>query len=726
MRKIKVATGIFWVEIPEAGLYVLCGCPADSVKHLIKKGLIACEEKAGVIFETGPNAILLSDLPMQNERFANLAEFPVLQMFYRQGMILPGHPNNKGLKPLLIGSENQVKAQAEYIYRGNYGLASKDEIISAGISEEEAMQMMRMKLKFAFDKILKTEELLEMRIIAGKATELRNGVFIQHQGLNQYEFSYRGETISVDLNLAPGEDYEAPYYLGFHQYKRDYFSVIHTGEGDGWDINRPCMASIIIFQGKIYLIDAGPSLLHNLQAMGIAASEIEGIFQTHAHDDHFSGLTVLLRSDHRIKYYSTPLVRASVMKKLAALTGMDESLFANYFDIRDLEADTWNMVEGLEVKPVYSPHPVETCIMFFRAPWGNGDNTYAHLADITALNVLKKMITDDPAQSGITPSFFDKVKESYLTPVSLKKIDIGGGMIHGNAEDFKDDLSNKIILSHTAMPLSDRQKVIGDATSFGAVDVLIPCDRDYSKTFAAQYLQLFFPDLPSCEIEMLLNCPIVSFNPGSNILKKGEKSANVFCILNGLLEFLIPEQGVKNQMTVGSMLAELSCLMDTGVKGTYRAINYVQALKIPRSLYMEFLRRNNLLDYAKTEVEKRYFLEKTWLFGERISCPIKSRIARAMKMEIFSTGELLPALKKPELCLLYAGDISVYQDEKEINRYKPGDFWGEESIFQKAKPAFTICAKTDSRVYRIPADVIEDIPIIQWKLLEIFSRRHLC
>ena len=36
----KIAAGVFWVEIPEAELYVLCGCPADSVKHLMKAGKI--------------------------------------------------------------------------------------------------------------------------------------------------------------------------------------------------------------------------------------------------------------------------------------------------------------------------------------------------------------------------------------------------------------------------------------------------------------------------------------------------------------------------------------------------------------------------------------------------------------------------------------------------------------------------------------------------------------
>ena len=69
MRKIKmieVAPGISWIEVPEVDLRVLCGCPADSVKHLMKRGLIVPSELDGVKFELGPNAILLSDVLLQN------------------------------------------------------------------------------------------------------------------------------------------------------------------------------------------------------------------------------------------------------------------------------------------------------------------------------------------------------------------------------------------------------------------------------------------------------------------------------------------------------------------------------------------------------------------------------------------------------------------------------------------------------------------------------------
>ena len=62
----------------------------------MKMGLIVEREKDGVMAQTGPNAILLSDTTIQKGGFSNLAEFPVLQMLYLQGMIVPGHPRQHG------------------------------------------------------------------------------------------------------------------------------------------------------------------------------------------------------------------------------------------------------------------------------------------------------------------------------------------------------------------------------------------------------------------------------------------------------------------------------------------------------------------------------------------------------------------------------------------------------------------------------------------------------
>ena len=154
----------------------LCGCPVDAVKHLAKKGFIASVERDGVEFETGPNAILLSDLTIQNGRVCNYAEFPALQMLYMQGLIVPGHPNNRGTLPMLIGSRRQVDAQMAYIFRGNYGLESAQELLAAGAPAPLAPEVMRMKRAFAFGHIRPTEELLHRCAWRTRPGDVGNGV----------------------------------------------------------------------------------------------------------------------------------------------------------------------------------------------------------------------------------------------------------------------------------------------------------------------------------------------------------------------------------------------------------------------------------------------------------------------------------------------------------------------------------------------------------------------
>ncbi len=365
---------------------------------------------------------------MQNGSFSNLIEFPAMQMLYLQGMGIPNHPNNTGIRPMIIGTEEQIDAQMAYFYRGNYGLINKEEFAEAGITGETAEQMMRIKLNFAFGKINSTDTLLDKRIIEetedtnneeiateNRKTEIRNGVFIQRKGFNIYEISYENESVEVNLNLGAEERYEAPYQLGYHYLNREYFAVVHSGEGDGWDINRPCMASILIFQGKIYLVDAGPNILTSLNYLGISVNEIEGIFHTHAHDDHFAGLTTLIRTDRRFKYYATPLVRSAITKKLCALMSIEENNFANFFDIHDLNFDEWNDVDGLEVMPLYSPHPVETNLFYFRAKWKDTYKIYGHLADVVSFDVFKKM-TERTDDLQVSMEWYDKITQNYLLP----------------------------------------------------------------------------------------------------------------------------------------------------------------------------------------------------------------------------------------------------------------------------------------------------------------------
>jgi len=719
LHTIKITDGVHWLQVPEVNLYILCGCPADIVKLMMKKGLISITKQGDVSFETGPNAILLSDVSIQNGVFSNLAEFPVLQMLYRQGMILPNHPNNTGLKPILIGTREQVDAQMQYIYRGNYGLNTIEEIIDTGVSQNTARELMELKKKFAFGKIRPTEELLDFRNIGNGPVEIRDGVFVERKGFNKYEFRFKKKAVQIDLNLKKHETYESPYPLGFHRIDREYFAVIHSGEGDGWDFNRPCMASIIIYLGKIYLIDAGPSILHALRALSIDISEVEGIFHTHAHDDHFAGLPALIQSDHRIKYYATPLVRSSASKKLSALLSMDESKFDQYFEVHDMDLDTWNDFNGLEVKPLYSPHPVETNIFLFRTLAEDGYKTYAHWADIISLATLKKMTAE-----GNLEKIYSTVKNNYLTIADIKKVDIGGAPIHGDAKDYKKDKTKQIILAHTALNLDEQQKEIGSERSFGTADVLISANQNYLRSNAAQLLGNLFPGIALEQLRALLNAPVVSFNPGSIMQKQGSKSPYIYFILTGTVEFIHSEFMIQNHLSKGSFIGNVSRFKNIPSTGTWRAITYVQALRFSADLYSAFLEKYGLYEEMKNILDKIDFLRNTSLFGEGISYLVQNNIAKKMELKTYKEHEKVAIKESLFLGLLKKGELQLMNSENEIIEVlKIGEFFGEERYFTINQDRIIVQATKPSEVFLIENYPFLEIPIVHWKFLEKFEKR---
>jgi hemerythrin len=728
LTQLQVAPSVFWVEAPEADLRILCGCPEDAVKHLKQRGLIRSTEKDGKSFQTGPNAILLSDLPLQQGSFSNLAEFPALQMLYFQGMILPGHPNNTGVKPLLIGTTEQIKAQMAYIYRGNYGLVDLEELREAGLDEKDALEIHRMKLGFAFGRFRHSEELLDSLALKGNEwVEIRNQVYVRRVRQNVFEFAYRDHTVTVDINLPPVERNLSPYPLEFHDVGRDYFSVVHSGQGDGWDVNRPSMSSVLIFQGKVYLIDAGPNVMYSLTALGIGVNEVEGVFHTHCHDDHFAGLTTLFRSDHRLKSFATPLVRRSIFKKLSALLSMPEGAFSNYFDFHDLVCDSWNDIDGLEVLPSLSPHPVETTIMSFRVLWNEQPLTYAHLADISSLDVLRGMVTEDASAPGITADRFEKTQAVYLKQANLKKIDIGGGMIHGCVEDFAEDKSERIIVAHKADPLTLREKALASSAPFGVTDVLIPDYADNLRRTAYEHLKAYFPDAPRHQIRKLMNNEIATFKPGTILLRPGEEANHAHLLMTGYVERISAADGLEAMLSSGGIIGEHEALHSSPAEATYRTVSYAKTLCLRAGTYRKFIKENEYLSEIERLYENLSVLASSWLFSEVLTPPVQNRVAKAMILHNFPSQEptSLGNLNPRAMYLVKSGSVGCLAGDQVVAEHSAGDFFGEEAAVFGCVTAYTYRTAEPTSLYEIPADVLRDIPIVLWKILET-SKKRVC
>jgi hemerythrin len=722
LKLVKVTTGVYWIEVAEIDVRILCAAPADSIKHLIKKGLVYWTSTNGVNYESGPNMILLSDIMMQHGQFSNLAEFPALQMLYRQGLIIPNHPNNTGNKPILIGDPEQIDIQMEYIYRGNYGLVSEEELLEAGATHDLAQTIMNMKLKFAFGKLSSADNLLDrIDVVGDMVTEIKEGLSIVRTGVNQFIFTYKDEQIDIDLNLTQNDDYEAPYSLGMSNFQREYFSVIHTGEGDGWDTNRPCMGSIITYQGKIYLLDAGPNITQTLDALGIGANELDGVFMTHSHDDHFAGITSLIKSDHKLKFYSSSIVRASVFKKLSILLSMPVSEVYNIFDVHTLEFDKWNDVEGLEVKPILSPHPIETNIYYFRTFTQEGYKSYAHLADVSSFSVLDSMVNDEGG-IGITSEFCDMTKNNYLIKSTLKKVDVGGGMIHGEVHDFKDDYSKRLVLSHTSAKLTDEQKQIGSSAAFGTIDVLIESKQDFNYQYAYDYFKAYFPTAPDHALKMMLNYNIITFNPESIIIKEMSKHDNIYIILTGNVDMIQVDFNLSNKLSAGAFIGLISGMLEIESNETYRAQGYVNALEIPAKQFFYFVRQYGLAANIEYTQDRLSFLQNTNLFGEYISFKVLGEVINSMR-EVEVQGDAQPqTFTTDNLMMLQYGSGTKYCNGDVIGELKEGDYFNYSGIVYGDRDQMEYSFSDDCVVFEIDAEVVKNIPVVYTKLYESYKK----
>ncbi|GAB6040303.1 cyclic nucleotide-binding domain-containing protein [Endothiovibrio diazotrophicus] len=723
LRLLQVTTGVYWLESPH--LRILCGCPAEVVKHLGKRGLILPERRGETLTETGPNAILLSDLAIQNGVLGNLAEFPVLQMLYRQGMMIPGHPNNRGHKPLLIGSREQVGRQLAYIHRGNYGLLDEEEIRAAGIPPEDAREMMRVKLAFAFGRIREPAEFLDTVVVEdGAPADLGEGLSVERTGRNRFRFRLGGEQAEVDLTLPPGVGYELPYPLQHHQVERAYFSVVHTGEGDGWDMHRPSMSSVLYFQGHCYLVDAPPNIDQILLHLGIDLSEVEGLFHTHAHDDHFAGLAALMRAGHRLKYFATPLVRASVSRKLAALTGFDEGLFERFFEVRDLAFDEWNDCDGLEVMPLYGPHPVEDNLFLFHAMGPDGYRSYAHWADLTAEPVLERM--GDPARTAepLSRAFIERILADYQRHADLKKLDIGGGLIHGRAEDFYDDPSQRLVLAHLGRPLTDGEREIGSSATFGTEEALITSQQDYRRRHAFHHLRSLLPEVPDHHLHTLLNAPLAEVNAGAILLRRGRQPQHAEMIISGTVEYLRADDGIRHELSTGALIGEYALIHDAPSVATLRALSPVVVLRMPLALFRFVVEKEGLVETLCHRVERVAALRRNRLVGERTAFAQLNRIAAQATALEMNPGDTAGPAPRRAIYLVEEGELHLERpDGSEVEALTAGDWFGEESLFPNRVPTLHARAVTPARLLQVTDYPLDEIPVVLWKMLESLSRR---
>ncbi len=461
---INVCAGCYWLEIPEENFSIICGCPDGFIKHVQKQGLIHDMPDG---FKSGPNAILLNEVSIERPERFNLSEFAVLHMIYRQ--------SKNGIPPLIIGTEQQLKEQFNYLLYGNFGFVHKEDYIKLGFTEEEGRAFIAIKRYFAGNAFGNLNQLVDSKVLEKEEIEIYPNIFVERMGNNLFYFRYKDTVKLINLAYLNEEAYCPPYTLPNVVIPKAEFAITHIGEGDGWNENLPCMSSLVQCNGYNYVLDMGPYMNHTLQAVNKKIEDITGFFLSHIHDDHCSSIVRYIYNNKPIRIYSVRTVYASLISKLSSLINIPEKELRTQLDFCELQMNEWNEINGMQVKPVFSFHPVDTVLYIFSYTKNQETKTYAHLADIASLAVLQAIeasMEDDikPIVTALMAQTLVVYKEAY----NLKKPDVGGPTVHGNYQDFIDDKSEKLVFSHTTKELTEEQLKYARQAVFGETDILLP------------------------------------------------------------------------------------------------------------------------------------------------------------------------------------------------------------------------------------------------------------
>ena len=100
--------------------------------------------------------------------------------------------------------------------------------------------------------------------------------------------------------------------------------------------------------------------------------------------------------------------------------------------------DVWNKIDGMEVLQcshrTRSRPPVSISV-----PWDQKVTKLTAIWRTLPPSTFSVVVTEDETAPGISEARLTRTKSEYHVPTNVKKIDIGGGLIHGAALDFKDD-----------------------------------------------------------------------------------------------------------------------------------------------------------------------------------------------------------------------------------------------------------------------------------------------
>jgi hemerythrin len=221
-----------------------------------------------------------------------------------------------------------------------------------------------------------------------------------------------------------------------------------------------------------------------------------------------------------------------------------------------------------------------------------------------------------------------------------------------------------------------------------------------------------------------MNNEIVTINPEALLIKEGQAASDAFLILSGSAEMLSARANGGYVLFGGSMLGEMSALLGTSAEDAYRAISFVQALRVPRDIYRDFVIRNGLYRDIVQSRQESDFLRRSALFAEGVSGLTLNRLVQVSQVQTFEEGT---ECEPPEstLLLFHSGSALLEKPDGSSETLAAGSHVGLGPLGGTAHRGSRIRFREHTKTYALPLDLAGSLPVVRWKLIETYRRRYL-
>ena len=489
-----------------------------------------------------------------------------------------------------------------------------------------------------------------------------------------------------------------------------------------------------------------------LDKISVSPTEIDAVIFTHNHDDHIGELSMLLQMDKKVTVICPKIIWKSILLKASKMFDMSIDELAEYFDYRPIRYGKENEYDysGLRIEAHPSIHPVPCAIYRIRGIVDQEWKTYSHLSDILHFERCQQLI-----QEGyLDQKRFDAYREFLLAPVTVKKVDVGGGVVHGSWKDFTKDTSEHIVLAHIQQErLEDEATVmVGQVAVAGSTrnmsERVAHTYQDKYRERALKYLgDYLFALMEGSQIDgdqirdylrILADNEIRLIQPNTPFLKMGEQSTFVDMIISGVGSVWVQINNsiikVAN-VQAGDLIGDIGALQEVLRTASIRADTYMYVLRIPGPLFREIaILLEIFIPDGEGVLQKiwrdRIIVQGSGLFGDYVPVYHQNKIAQhAVEVKLKKGDRVYPVNgcenaiflgSNSEAFTIKTGKLELPQDLAPV--------FGESGFLSGQSDRYQVIAKQEITVLRLDRDQfdwIREVPIFNLRLKQLAEQRAI-